>query len=143
MEQELDLITRALGRPLDGARLELLRAYAERLAAANARTNLTAVRDPHGIERRHIHESLALARLLEDAGLLPTGATVIDVGSGGGVPGIPLAIARPDLRVTLLEATGKKAAFLQETATTLGLERVAVLAARAEDDGCYPAHREA
>lgn len=133
---------RALGRPLAAAQVAVLRRYALLLAAANERINLTAVREPAEIERRHVLESLALLALLERTGALPQGTAVIDVGSGGGVPGIPLAIARPDLRVTLLEVTGKKAAFLREAATTLELAHVAVAATRAEDAGRDPAHRE-
>jgi 16S rRNA (guanine527-N7)-methyltransferase len=95
--------------------------------------NVTSVRDPLEVEQRHIGESLALLRVLESTGRLPMGARVIDVGSGGGLPGIPLAIVRPDLFLTLLEATGKKAAFLEHTARSLALDNVRVLAARAEE----------
>jgi 16S rRNA (guanine527-N7)-methyltransferase len=128
--------------PLTAEQHARLAAYAHRLAAAAAVMSLTTVRDPAGIERRHLGESLALARTLAAAAVLPAGAAVIDVGSGGGLPGIPLAIARPDLHVALLEATAKKAAFLAETVTALGLDNVAVLAVRAEDAGRDPAHRE-
>jgi 16S rRNA (guanine527-N7)-methyltransferase len=109
---------------------------------AEAPFNVTAVRDPSEIEQRHIGESLALARALESAGRLPAGARVIDVGSGGGLPGIPLAIARPDLSVTLLEATGKKAAFLELAAQRLDLGNVRVIAARAEEVAHRPDQRE-
>lgn len=132
----------ALGRALSAGQQRALYAYAQRLAVANARLNLTALRDPQAIERRHLLESLALVRVLEDAGVLPADAAVVDVGSGGGVPGIPLAIARPDLCVTLLEATQKKAAFLEDTVSSLHLQRVAVLVARAEDAGRDPEYRE-
>lgn len=109
---------------------------------ANAAFNLTAIRDPAEIERRHILESLALAPALERQGLLTPDSAVIDIGSGGGLPGIPLAILRPDLHLTLLEATRKKADFLREMAHVLGLERVDVLAMRAEAAGHDPTHRE-
>ena len=117
--------------------------FRDLLLAANATLNLTAVRDAEVIERRHIAESLALLQALEEAGRLPPGARLIDVGSGGGLPGIPLAIARPDLSVTLLEATGKKAAFLEQAARTLALTNVRVIAARAEEAAHDPAEREA
>ena len=120
-----------------------LHRYRDLLLEANATLNLTAVRDSVEIERRHIDESLAALRALESAGMLPGGAKVIDVGSGGGLPGIPLAIARPDLSVTLLEATGKKAAFLERAAKDLQLGNVRVLAARAEEAAHDPAEREA
>ncbi len=130
------------GRPLDESQRALLARYADRLAAATATLNLTAVRDLPGIYRRHIAESLALLRVLEEQGLLPVGARVIDIGSGGGLPGIPFAIARPDLRITLLEAVGKKAAFLRDTVAALELPQVDVLAARAEEAGRDSTHRE-
>jgi 16S rRNA (guanine527-N7)-methyltransferase len=120
----------------------LLRAYRDLLADATQRFNLTSLREPEAIERRHIGESLAVARALAAAGVLPPGSRVIDVGSGGGLPGIPIAIARPDVAVTLLEATGKKAAFLQEAVTALGLRNARVLAARAEEAAHRPAERE-
>ncbi|MCL6626367.1 MAG: 16S rRNA (guanine(527)-N(7))-methyltransferase RsmG, partial [Alicyclobacillus shizuokensis] len=90
-----------------------------------------------------IAESCAVAGLLADAGVLPSGARVIDVGSGGGLPGIPLAIVRPDARVTLLEATGKKAAFLERAVAALGLANARVIAARAEEVAHWPVEREA
>ena len=110
-----------------------LNRYRDLLIEANTAFNLTSVREPEAVERRHIAESLAVVRALEVAGRLPAGARVIDVGSGGGLPGIPLAIVRPDTAVTLLEATGKKAAFLERAATDLGLVNVRVLAMRAEE----------
>jgi 16S rRNA (guanine527-N7)-methyltransferase len=82
----------------------------------NARMNLTAVRDEDGILARHFVESIACARVLPD-GI----ATLLDFGSGAGFPGIPIAICRPEIAVTLAESQGKKAAFLQETARQLGL----------------------
>jgi 16S rRNA (guanine527-N7)-methyltransferase len=86
--------------------------------------------------------------LLEDSlvllDFLPPGALrVIDVGSGGGLPGLPLRLARPDLSLTLLEANQRKAAFLVQTAATLGLSDVEVVARRAEEAGHDPRHREA
>jgi 16S rRNA (guanine527-N7)-methyltransferase len=86
--------------------------------------------------------------LLEDSlvllDFLPPGPLrVIDVGSGGGLPGLPLRLARPDLKLTLLEANQRKAAFLVQAAAKLGLADVEVVAARAEDAGHLPRHREA
>ena len=119
-----------------------LRRYRDLLLAANATLNLTAVREPGAIERRHIAESLAVVRTLEAAGRLPAGTRAIDVGSGGGLPGLPLAIVRPDVRVTLLEATGKKARFLERTARDLDLANVKVLDRRAEEAAHDPNERE-
>lgn len=118
-----------LGLTLDPAQLGLLGDYLARLLAMNERVNLTAVTDPREVWTRHALDGLSIAPELAD---LPAGAAVLDVGSGGGVPGIPLAIARPDLHVTLLEATQKKAAFLADVAEALGLSNVSVVADRAE-----------
>ena len=80
----------------------------------NARINLTAIRDEEGILTRHFVESIACARAL------PAGITsLLDVGSGAGFPGIPIALCRPEISVTLAESQGKKAAFLQEAVRVL------------------------
>src|SRR5205807_1046505 len=93
-------------------------------------------------ERRHLLDALTVALPCIDA--LQAGAPwrCLDVGSGGGVPGIPLAIVFPSLRVTLLESVGKKAAFLREAVAALGLSRVTVRAERAEDAARDPAERD-
>ncbi len=92
----------------------------------NARTNLTAVRDAEGILERHMVESIACARAL------PTGiATLLDYGSGAGFPGVPIAICRPEIAVTLAESQNKKAAFLQEAVRVTGI-RAHVHSGRAE-----------
>jgi 16S rRNA (guanine527-N7)-methyltransferase len=127
---DLDPALRELGVSLDPAQLALLGDYLARLLAMNERVNLTAVTDPVEAWTKHVLDGLSIAPELAS---LPAGASVLDVGSGGGVPGIPLAIARPDLEVTLLEATQKKAAFLADVAEALGLSNVSVIAERAED----------
>jgi 16S rRNA (guanine527-N7)-methyltransferase len=92
----------------------------------NARVNLTAIRDEDGILKRHFIESIACARAL------PTGiSTLLDFGSGAGFPGIPIALCRPEIAVTLAESQGKKAAFLREAVRVLGLS-VTVHSGRAE-----------
>jgi len=90
--------------------------YAALLLRWNARINLTAVRDLEGILQRHFVESIVCARFL------PAGVdNLLDFGSGAGFPGIPIALCRPEIAVTLGESQGKKAAFLQEAVRTLGL----------------------
>jgi 16S rRNA (guanine527-N7)-methyltransferase len=92
----------------------------------NGRTNLSSVREPEAILSRHFVESIACANSL------PQGiSTLLDYGSGGGLPGIPIALCRPEILVTLAESQGKKAAFLQEAVRTLGLA-ARVFADRAE-----------
>lgn len=100
--------------------LEVLDQYLEVLLEWNARTNLTAIRDPEEIVRRHFGESLFLATHV--SGGLSTGAEVLDFGSGAGFPGLPLQLYRPDLRVFLAESQNKKSAFLREVARTLGVK---------------------
>jgi 16S rRNA (guanine527-N7)-methyltransferase len=92
-----------------------MEAYLELLIRWNARTNLTAVRDREGILSLHLIECMACARILPaDIG------TLLDFGSGAGLPGIPIALCRPEIVVTLAESQGKKAAFLREAVRTIG-----------------------
>lgn len=132
-----DLATLGIELPLE--LLERLARYLDMLLQANKRFNLTAVREPDAAWRKHIIDSLTILLGLEP---LEESKSVIDVGSGGGLPGIPVAISRPDLQVTLLEATGKKARFLQQCVDELPLPNTRVVQARAEEAGRNPAHRE-
>lgn len=130
-----------MGVVFDEGDTEKLGHYLALMLDANETTNLTAIKDPAQAWTRHIQDSLTLISLLADLG---PGARVIDVGSGGGCPGIPIAIAMPDLKVTLLEATGKKTAFLERVASVLGLSNVTVLNGRAETFAAHKSpHREA
>src|SRR5665213_2921666 len=83
--------------------------YLDLLLKWNARTNLTAIRDPEEIVRRHFGESLFAARHLD-----PKTATLLDLGSGAGFPGLPIALLCPEIQVTLAESQNKKASFLRE-----------------------------
>jgi 16S rRNA (guanine527-N7)-methyltransferase len=96
-----------------------LSSYLDLLLKWNARTNLTAIRDPEDIVRRHFGESLFAGSQL--AGRLPSNATLLDFGSGAGLPGLPIQLLHPELRVTLAESQGKKASFLREAVRTLNL----------------------
>src|SRR3990170_3872320 len=111
--------------------LDAFRAYLEELEAARPRLRLTALTDPEAVQRRHFLEPLALLAALERLG--PLGADVIDIGSGAGFPGVPIKIVRPELRLTLLEANGKRAAFLERLVQRLGLKNVTVVNRRAEE----------
>ena len=103
-----------------------LLAYLALLARWNATYNLTAVRDPAQMVPRHLLDSLAMQPFVRDLG------TLADLGTGPGLPGIPLAIATPSLRVTLVESNGKKARFLREAVRQLGLANAEVAESRIE-----------
>jgi 16S rRNA (guanine527-N7)-methyltransferase len=111
-----ELLAEANLEPLDSELLARFEDYLSLLLRWNARINLTAIRDKEGILTRHFVESILCARALP-AGI----ATLLDFGSGAGFPGIPIALCRPEVSVTLTESHGKKAAFLQEAVRTLGI----------------------
>ena len=104
--------------------------YLDLLLAANEKMNLTRIESRAAAEVGHIGDALTLLPFLP-----PDPHRLADVGSGGGVPGIPLAIARPDAKVLLIESTQKKAAFLKTTIEELGLKNISVSSMRAEDVG--------
>jgi 16S rRNA (guanine527-N7)-methyltransferase len=112
--------------------------YVELLLAANATVNLTRIVDPAEVARLHLLDALSALPVLD--ALVPRRA--LDVGSGGGVPGIVLALARPDVSWTLVDSVGKKADAMRGFGEALGLDNVAVIAERAETLGRDPAHRE-
>ena len=126
VEQPLAAGIAALGLALpDGAEAKLL-AYLALLDKWNRVYNLTAVRDVERMVSHHLLDSLAAVPYFQ-------GATALDVGSGGGLPGIPLAIARPELRVTLIDSIAKKTAFLLQAKAELGLANLNVITGRVED----------
>lgn len=137
----LSEVAERLNLPLSPAQLKAFDAYRALLISHRSRAGLTSLRDPDAIDRRHFGESLALLKALEVAGVFASPA--IDIGSGAGFPGLPLKIARPQLELTLLEATAKKAAFLETVVRGLGLTGVTVLTERAEDAARDPRHRGA
>ena len=126
-DAERDLLVsgaKELGMEL-GAHAETLLRLVDELELANRQFNLTAIRDRPGMLRKHVLDSLSLQPYL-------LGTRLADVGTGAGFPGLVLAIVNPDRRFTLIEATGKKARFVEQTAGRLGLGNVAVVNSRAE-----------
>jgi 16S rRNA (guanine527-N7)-methyltransferase len=119
----------AIGVSVSATTLARLGDYLARLLAMNEQMNLTAIKDGESAWERHVLDALTLLPLLAD---VPAGARLVDIGSGGGIPGLVLAIARPDLHVTLVEATQKKASFLSAVSAAMGLSNVSVRAERAE-----------
>ena len=121
-----ELLQKAGLEPLDKETVNRFEADLSLFIRWNRRLNLSSVRDEDGIISKHFVESIAVARSM------PQGiATLLDFGSGGGLPGIPIALCRPQIAVTLAESQGKKAAFLQEAVRVLGIA-VKVHADRAE-----------
>jgi 16S rRNA (guanine527-N7)-methyltransferase len=127
-DAELELLVAGatdLGVAVDAQRSEMLLRLVDELEAANAQFNLTAIRDRPGMLRKHVLDSLSLQPYLR-------GARLADVGTGAGFPGLPLAIINPERRFSLIEATGKKARFVVQTAERIGCGNVEVVNARAE-----------
>ena len=114
------------GLPVDPATATALTRYLDELSRWNRVHNLTAITEPDEMIRRHAVESLALRGFLR-------GRRVADVGSGAGVPGIPLAIAEPQRHFTLIDSRGKRAAFLRHVQGLLELSNVSVAHGRVED----------
>lgn len=115
----------ALDLSLSPAQQQKLLHYIALLHKWNKVYNLTSVREPAQMLGRHILDSLAILPWVDTP-------TLLDVGSGGGLPGIPLAIARPDMQVTLLDSNSKKTRFLQQAKAELGLDNVTVVHGRVE-----------
>jgi len=116
---------RELHVPLVAAQADVLLRLVDEVESANARFNLTAIRDRPGMLRKHLLDSLSVHALLR-------GSRVADIGTGAGFPGLPLAIVNPRRRFALIEATGKKARFVERAAQLLSLGNVEVVHGRAE-----------
>jgi 16S rRNA (guanine527-N7)-methyltransferase len=120
-------IASSAGFPPAHAQIVRMHRFLDFLLERNERLNLTRIIDREQALVMHIADAMTVLRLLPG-----TPCKVADIGSGGGVPGIPIAIMRPDVEMTLIEATGKKCEFLHECVRSLGLDNVRVLNARAE-----------
>lgn len=125
--QQLQSGIQALGLDLSAEQQTLLLAYTGLLKKWNKTYNLTALRDEAKMVSYHLLDSLTLLPYIRNV------QTLADIGSGGGMPGIPAAICRPDLQMTLVDANTKKTAFLQQAAIELGLDNVSVFAGRVEN----------
>lgn len=123
-------IASSAGLTLSDPQIDALSRYLDLLLEANQQINLTRITERSAAELGHVADALTLLPYLPRET-----HRLADVGSGGGVPGIPLAIARPDASVVLIESTRKKAIFLENTARTLGLTNISVRSDRAETIG--------
>lgn len=118
------------------AQADALYRLTEIMLETNKSMNLTAIKDEKAVIVKHYVDSLLASPYILE------GVTVLDVGCGAGFPTLPLAIFRPDLRITALDSTAKRIAYVQKTAETLGLTNVTAIAARAEELAQDPKHRE-
>lgn len=125
------------GIPLNLSQLEAFERYAGALVEWNEKINLTAITDQKGIEEKHFLDCALPLKLFE----IPQNASVIDVGTGAGFPGIPFKIIRPDIKLTLLDSLQKRIAFLNEVLQDLSIDAL-TLHGRAEDCGKAPEMRE-
>lgn len=126
-----------IGIELSSESLDRFDKYAEMLVETNKTLNLTAITEPDEIVTKHFCDSLSLLKEVE----IPQGAKLIDVGTGAGFPGVVLLIARPDLKITLMDSTNKRLVFVQSVVDALGL-KANVVHSRAEEAGKDPAFRE-
>ena len=125
----------ALGIDLHPDQTRQFAVHAVELVRWNQKINLTAITDPFEIAVKHFLDSLPAARRI------PEDATLLDLGSGGGFPGLPLKVLRPSLSVTLIDASRKKVSFLKHVIRTLQLDKIEALHIRAEDLADDPLYR--
>lgn len=135
--EKLKTLASSFGVSLDETALARFDAYAKLLCEWNEKINLTAITDPQGIAVKHFADSLSVFGFCD----FPLGASVIDVGTGAGFPGLALLIARPDLKLTLLDSTKKKLTVLEDILEKLSLS-AELLHSRAEEAGRNKKYRE-
>ncbi len=146
MENRLVTGARELGINLSASQVEQFRTYTDLLLEWNTKVNLTRITSPEDIVLKHYLDSLTCLKVAE----FQTGDTVADVGTGAGFPGVPISIARPDVKVVLIDATRKRLAFLEEVKRAVYSQepnpslrpRMHTVQLRAEEAGRQPDHRE-
>jgi len=133
-EQTLRDALNEAGVPFDGALISRCRAYFDAVIAMNGQLNLTRITDEAQAAQQHFADAMVLTKYLD----LPHGCRVIDVGTGAGFPGVPLKLLRPDIDMTLLDASGKKTDFIRSALSSLGVE-ARVVCGRVEELARTPA----
>jgi len=138
MNKRFEAYLNEAGLPLTDEQLDQFHRYRELIKAWNARIDITAITDDADIDNRHFLDSLSIFKYAK----IPSGASVIDIGTGGGFPGIPMKLYDPSLRLTLLDSLNKRILFLDEVVEQLSLEHVRTLHARAEEAMRTDDHRD-
>jgi len=133
-----ELSSEILGIELNENQLSCFVRYSEILIEWNQKFNLTAIKDIKSIMIKHFLDSLSCLNVISNNGFL----NIIDIGTGAGFPGIPIKIALPNTKMTLVDSVGKKVQFCKHVIEELGLENTSVIHGRAEDLGRSPEHRE-
>jgi 16S rRNA (guanine527-N7)-methyltransferase len=131
-KQSMELLSRTFNIDLDRPKSNLLASFVSLLLSWNEKTNLTSITDPKEIAEKHILDSIIPGIYIQSI-TSPTGITLMDVGSGGGFPGIPLKILLPQLQVTLVDSMRKKVNFLKYAVRTLGLDNICTEHSRIEE----------
>ena len=126
---------RQLGLPLTEHQLQQFQTYYEQLVEWNSRVNLTGITDYEEVQVKHFVDSLTITLALEGIPWANGNLSMLDIGTGAGMPGIPLKIVRPGARLLLLDSIAKKTAFLRHIVGELGLQGVEILTQRAEEIG--------
>ena len=139
--EELNSGAKKLGLFLNSGQLEQFSIYCRELLAWNQRMNLTAITDYEEVQIKHFLDSLTVTLAFKQP-ISNTDLRLIDVGTGAGLPGLPLKILLPDIKLVLLEATAKKAVFLRHLYSKLKLSNIEIIVGRAEEVAHLPQYRE-